>query len=271
MMNMPCPAFIEALEKGADIIVGSRVVTGGGIEDWSIIRRFMSFVAAILAKIVLPQAISDPMSGFFALRRQVYEELARDIDPRGFKILLEFVARAKHLRIIEVGYVFKGRIHGESKLSTNVALDYLEALYDLSLGKWMPRRFLKYAVVGLSGILTNQCSVWVAINVLNLTKNHALVWGIETSILSNFVLNNYWTFRDIRLRRPIKVLRGLISFNTICLGGAFINYAMALFFLEKFDCTIYLANLLGIFFGTIWNYIVNSHMTWTSTRTTDTD
>jgi dolichol-phosphate mannosyltransferase len=263
------PAFLEALEKGADIIVGSRIVAGGGIEDWSIIRQFMSFVASMLAKIVLPQVISDPMSGFFALRREIYEELAGDINPRGFKILLEFVARARHLRIAEVSYVFRGRVYGKSKLSTNVVLDYLAALYDLSVGKWMPRRFLKYAVVGLSGMVTNQCGVWVAINGLNLAESRALVWGIEISILSNFILNNYWTFRDVRLRGLVKVLRGLVSFNTICLGGAFINYASALFFLEKFGRTIYVANLLGVFFGTIWNYIVNSHMTWTNSITAD--
>lgn len=260
------PLFIKAFDEGADLVVGSRKVAGGKVEDWSIIRKFVSFCAGAMAKAVLRNSVSDPMSGFFAIRRRVYDNLANDINPRGFKILLEFVARSKGLKISEVGYTFRGRQHGESKLSTNVMLDYLSALYDLSFGKYISRRFMKYALVGLSGVAVNQSLVWISKNILDLDNQRALIVGIEVSIISNFFLNNFWTFRRDKLRGFKAVAKGLLTFNAICLGGAIINYAIALFIADYFQRSIYFSNLLGIAMATTWNYFVNSSITWTSRK-----
>lgn len=100
------PKMISELENH-DIVVGSRVVGDGGYGEWGIIRKTMSKGATLLAKFMLPIPIGDPMSGFFVLRRELYEELVPVINPRGFKILLEFLARKKGIRAKEVGFVLK--------------------------------------------------------------------------------------------------------------------------------------------------------------------
>jgi dolichol-phosphate mannosyltransferase len=258
--------FIKEIENGSDIVVGSRKAPGGGIEGWSWTRRFLSWGAGLMAKVVLWHSVSDPMSGFFALRRSVFEQYAALINPRGFKILLEFVARAKGQKISEVGYTFRSRMHGESKLSASVMLDYITALYELRFGRYLPARFLKYALVGMSGVLVNFIALYFGKSILGLSESHALMAAIEVSIISNFLLNNFWTFRAARLEKTLPLVRGLLTFNAICLAGALINYSIAMFFRTHFETSLYLANLLGISLATCWNYIINSNITWTAAR-----
>ena len=256
--------FVDAFLKGADIVVGSRKVEGGGIENWNRSRRFVSWTATQLANFAIAQSVSDPMSGFFGVRREFYNEIAADINPRGFKILLEFLARSSGKKIAEVGYVFRDRLHGESKLSSRIIFEYLEALYDLRFGRVVPARFLKYALVGLSGVVVNQCGVFLARSLFQAPDEAALAAGIEISIVSNFVLNNFWTFRQTRLRGNLKILRGFLTFNTICLAGAVINYAVALTLSHQLAISLYAANFVGILLATCWNYFVNSNVTWTN-------
>ncbi|WGL59275.1 glycosyltransferase family 2 protein [Pigmentibacter sp. JX0631] len=253
--------FIKAFENGAEIVVGSRKVKGGGIEDWSKGRMFISWVATILAKIALPKSISDPMSGFFALKRNVYVIHKNEINPKGFKILLEFLARAKNNKIEEVGYTFKSRIHGESKLSSKVILQYIHALYELSIGQFIPAQFIKYVFVGSTGLIFATISLFICQYFFHLSQSKSLAISIEFSILTNFFLNNYWTFKYNKLVGIKKILRGLITFHAICLGGALINQAIALK-LITLDFTVYLANALGYFIAAIWNYIININITW---------
>lgn len=254
-------AFLSAFEKGADIVVGSRKVQGGGVEDWSKIRKFVSWFATILAKIALPKSVSDPMSGFFAIKRKVYETHKHEINPRGFKILLEFLARAKNSKIEEVGYTFRGRVHGESKLSSKVIFDYIFALYELSLGQYLPTQFIKYGIIGFSGLIVATLVIFLCQNFTGLSKSYSIALSIEISILTNFFLNNYWTFKNFKLKGLWKVLRGLVTFHAICLGGALINQAIALKILS-YGTDVYLSNAFGYFIAAIWNYIINVNITW---------
>ena len=253
--------FIKAFENGAEIVVGSRKVKGGGIEDWSKSRMFISWVATVLAKIALPKSISDPMSGFFALKRNVYVIHKNEINPKGFKILLEFLARAKNNKIEEVGYTFKSRVHGESKLSSKVILQYIHALYDLSIGQIIPTQFIKYIAIGTTGLIFATISLFICQYFLHISQSNSLAISIELSILTNFFLNNYWTFKNNKLVGFKKILRGLITFHAICLGGALINQAIALK-LITLEFTVYLANAFGYFIAAIWNYIININITW---------
>jgi dolichol-phosphate mannosyltransferase len=256
------PQFFEAFLGGADIIVGSRKVEGGGIENWSITRKFISWVATIMAKIALRHSISDPMSGFFALREEVYRSYKDEINPKGFKILLEFLARAKHSNIKEIGYTFKNRIHGESKLSSKVIIEYLKALYELSLGNFIPVRFLKYAIVGFTGLIVSNCILFFCLRYLELSKAKSIAASIEISIITNFFLNNYWTFKENQLKQAWPLLRGIITFHAICLSGAIINQAIALKFSAHNEMNLYLANALGYSIAAIWNYAINVGITW---------
>jgi dolichol-phosphate mannosyltransferase len=260
------PKFMSAFEEGAEIVVGSRKAEGGGIEDWSIVRRFVSWTATKMAHVVLPGTITDPMSGFFAVRREFFEQIAEEINPKGFKILLEIAARAKTRRISEVGFTFRGRIYGESKLSAKVMGEYLSALYCLSIGRYIPLRFVKYGFVGLSGVVVNLGTLALSKNLLGLSVSAATGVGIELSLVSNFVLNNLWTFSDAKLSGIKSILSGLLRFHLICLTGALINFAVATYLRVKGFSNGYFGDFFGILVATVWNYLINTKFTWSVTE-----
>jgi len=262
--------FLKRLETGCDIVIGSRQVEGGGIENWSGIRKLISWGATFLAKLLLPHNISDPMSGFFALTRDTYDQISDKINPRGFKILLEVVSKAKKAKIEEVGFIFKPRIHGESKLTSEVMMQFLVALYDMRFGKIIPVRFIKFGIVGGSGFGINFGFLWLGKDLFYLPVDHfydieinyALISAIEISIITNFFLNNFWTFRDVRATGVWGTIRALFFFNTICVAGAFINYAVVMYSKAKWGFSIYLGNLFGVLAATAWNYLINVGVTW---------
>lgn len=258
------PGLIEALTSDqASIAIGSRKAEGGKIENWSFMRRFGSWVATRMTHFTLRQPVKDPMSGFFLITRKVYQNHKAQINPRGFKILLEFVVRAKNVAVVEIGYTFRGRIYGESKLSSGVIIDYLKALYDLSpFGALIPTRFVKYALVGASGLLVSYLALLLFYQGFGFARSWAVAAAIELSILTNYVLNNIWTFQDVQLKFPWAFLRGLATFQAICLSGALINQAMALWLNEPFGLNLYVANALGYVVAAIWNYVINVKVTW---------
>ena len=120
------PALIEPFDTGADIVIGSRHVAGGGVENWSRFRRVVSRGAMAITKLVLPptRGIADPMSGFFAIRREIIEDVA--LAPTGYKILLEVLMKCEYKRVVEVPYVFTERERGESNLTADEYWEFLE-------------------------------------------------------------------------------------------------------------------------------------------------
>lgn len=252
-------SFMDAFEKGAKIVVGSRKIDGGRVENWSNFRKMLSYIATIAAKIALRHPVSDPMSGFFGIHQSIYQAYKDNINPRGFKILLEFLARSKGACIKEVGYTFRGRIYGESKLTKRVILDYIKALYELSLGKYISLRFLKYTIVGTSGLIVSNLCLFFLLHFTNITSPMAVSLSIEASIISNYLLNNHWTFREVKLKGFVNFSRGLLTFHAICFAGAFINQTIAL---KQLGMTIYGSNALGYIIAAIWNYMINVNITW---------
>ncbi|HET7324089.1 MAG TPA: polyprenol monophosphomannose synthase [Halococcus sp.] len=125
------PELIAAFDSGVDIVIGSRHIAGGGVENWSLLRRVVSRGAMTIAKLALAQTrgISDPMSGFFAVRREVIDDVT--LAPTGYKILLEVLMKCDYDRIVEVPYIFTERERGESKLTAEEYLGFLEHIYDL--------------------------------------------------------------------------------------------------------------------------------------------
>ncbi len=260
------PEMIDALGDEYDIVIGSRKAVGGGVLNWSRSRKLISKIASLLAKIILPSDVKDPMSGYFGLTREAFEKLAPTINPRGFKILMELIVHSSGLRIKEIGYIFRGRQFGKSKFSTGVILSYLISIYELSVGRLISLQFLKYSIVGLSGVVINQWGLWLGVEQCNLTHKYSLILGIELSILTNFVLNNYWTFKEKSPSGFLYLLRRLFLFNFVCLTGAVINYSVAIFFEIKFGLSIYWGNLIGIVIATAWNYIINVKLIWDDTK-----
>jgi dolichol-phosphate mannosyltransferase len=196
------PLMLEVLKQGdADIIVGSRYVEAGGIDQWDQKRAGFSRLATRLSKIVLKADIKDPMSGFFMLHRRTFEVAMRQLSGIGFKILLDLLASSKQaVHVKELPYQFRARHAGRSKLDSAAAWDYILLLLDKRLGHIVPVRFIAFTLVGGSG-------VFVHLLVLLLTfKGFHAGFGPSHSIAtfvamtSNFTLNNILTYRDMRLK-----------------------------------------------------------------------
>lgn len=132
------PAMMQSVEAGNDLAIGSRYVEGGSIGEWDERRHLMSRAATWLALRLCRVRVKDPMSGFFAIRRSTYERALPLLNPKGFKILLDFLVHIpRGTRVTELPLRFGMRKAGESKLSTAVQFQFLEYLYDVTLGKYL--------------------------------------------------------------------------------------------------------------------------------------
>lgn len=126
------PKMIAAVrEEDCDLAVGSRRITGGGADKWPWYRKISSDMATHLAKRFLNIELSDPMSGYFLIKKELFERIKHKIDPLGYKILLEIYIRSKPRRIKEIPFVFKDRKQGYSKVTPKVMIEYLQMLYKL--------------------------------------------------------------------------------------------------------------------------------------------
>jgi len=253
--------FVKAFEDGFEIVVGSRKTAGGSIGEWNFLRRVISWVATRMAFFIIKNNVSDPMSGFFGIQKEIFENSIDKINPRGFKLLLELLAHNPHVKTHEIGFTFNKRQYGKSKLSTNVIFDYLAALYDLSLGKYLPLRFIKYSIIGFIGLLVYQATIWIGLNLLQVSKYYSLALGIEAAILSNYFFNNFWTFKDYR-HRSIHIISGLFSYHLISIAGVIINYSSSVLLIDRFAVNIYVASIIGAVLSTLWNYRMNFQITW---------
>ncbi len=248
------PKLLEAaLKEKADIVVASRYTRGGGVEGWSTIRKIISKGATLIAKLLLPQArlTSDPMSGFFLFRREIINGV--ELNPLGYKILLEILVKSKYNKVVDIPYVFHRRLRGESKLGTGEMWRYIKHV--LRLSEYRP---IKFAIVGASGVLVNEGVLYLALN-SGLHEALAGLIAIEASILSNFALNDLWTFRS---RRTGSWLRRLVKYHLSVALGAIIMYGTYLGLLQFLVINPYVAMLIGIVFGFIANYLLSEIVVW---------
>lgn len=258
------------IKRGGDMAVASRHVEGGGVSDWSVIRRFLSRGAQTLGLIILPEVIgrvSDPMSGYFMIRRQCIA--GRTLSPVGYKILIEVLARGRVPWIGEVGYVFQERQEGESKVTSKQYVDYLQHLLRLRFSLGPVARLLRFCLVGFSGVFVDLAVFYLLRNEVGLGLTRSTIFSAEAAIISNFLWNDLWTFGDISSRQPGKRqrLKRLVKFNIICLAGVILQVLLVNFFFNILKIDQYVAKLFAIAAVTIWNFWLNMKLSW---RVTDT-
>jgi dolichol-phosphate mannosyltransferase len=256
----------RAREGGAELVIATRYAEGGEVGEWSLVRWLMSRLATLMSRLVIRSQVSDPMSGFFMISQPAFARVVNQLDPRGFKILLEIIARSPPLKVGEVGYTFQPRQHGESKLDSGVGIAYLRALYDLSLGRFLPLRFLLYCLVGASGVVVNLGVLWLLKTQARMETNSSLVIAIGMSMLSNFVLNNLLTFSDRRKQGLVALAMAFALFAIVSAAGAVINFSVTFLFTDRLQTNLYVADLVGIALSTVWNYSLNRHITWKKKR-----
>jgi dolichol-phosphate mannosyltransferase len=248
----------------ADIVVGSRYCGEGSVGAWDERRQKISRIATELSRLVVKADLTDPMSGFFMLRRSVFEGAMRHLSIQGYKILLDILASTKSApRVKELPYVFGLRQHGESKLDALVTLEYLNLLLDKMFGGVVPVRFIMFAAIGGIGVIVHML---VLGGLLKTGIADFLVAQTSATIAAmtfNFFVNNVLTYRDKRLRGFGPVLVGLLSFYAVCAVGAVANVGIAnVLFHEHYSW--WLAGVAGILVGAVWNYALSSIFTWRS-------
>ena len=256
------PRMLETLKhEPVDLVIGSRHVSGGGMGDLSQRRAEISNLATRLSRIICRTEIADPMSGFFMMRRQVFENAVRELSGQGFKILLDLLASSPQpLRLKELPYHFRRRQHGTSKLDTLVAWEFGMLIADKTVGHIIPVRFALFAFIGTIGLAVHLAVLRLALTMptLDFTKSQAIATVV--AMTSNFFLNNLFTYRDQRLR-GLKLLRGLLSFYLICAVGAIGNVGIAAYVFAA-DQQWWIAGIAGAIVGSVWNYAVSSVFTW---------
>jgi len=256
------PKMLALLQGGAaDLVVGSRYVEGGSADSFDKQRAGASALATEVAKRVLRVKIADPMSGFFMIRRDRFEQLAPQLSTQGFKILLDIVATARgNLRIVEIPYSFGSRLHGESKLDSMVALDFLGLVLAKLTHDAVSLRFLLFAMVGSIGLFVHFAALFVALEAFDVPFPEAQACGALLAMTSNFILNNFLTYRDQRLK-GFAILRGLLLFYLVCGVGLAANVGVA-FSVYAQEPIWWLAGAAGALMGVVWNYAMSGLFVW---------
>src|SRR4051795_8810657 len=184
------PKMLALMQGGqAAIAIASRYIEGGSADSFDRQRAGASALATGVARRVLRVKIADPMSGFFMMRRDSFEQLAPQLSTQGFKILLDIVATARgNLRVKEIPYTFGSRLHGESKLDSMVALDFLGLLLAKLTRDVVSLRFLLFAMVGALGLFVHLATLFVALEAFNAPFPEAQAAGAVVAMTSNFIL-----------------------------------------------------------------------------------
>ena len=250
------------IQSGADLVVGSRYVEGGTSgEGLSAVRSAGSLLATWLSRRLMKAELSDPMSGFFMVRRKVFAETAPRLATDGFKILFDFVCSVSGpIQVKEVPFTFRARQAGESKLDTSVTMDFLGLLLAKLSGNIISVRFFLFLMVGLTGVAVHLVSLRGFMVVAEASFQTAQIGATLIAMTSNFFLNNWLTFRDKRLA-GLGLLWGLLSFYAVCSLGLVANVGVATW-IYAHDAIWWLAGTAGAIMGAVYNYAAASTITW---------
>lgn len=258
------PDMIATMKRdNVDLVIGSRYTEGGGVGEWNKARQSISKIATDISRLVVKTKMTDPMSGFFLIRREAFDRAVRNLSGQGYKILLDIVASAKPpLKVAEVPYTFRNRTHGDSKLDSAVTWEYLMLIADKLIGPFVPVRFVMFIAVGGIGVVLHMAVLSALFQMSNV--GFAVAQGIAAlaAMTLNFFVNNFLTYRDKR-KKGWGMLTGLLSFYAVCSIGAVANVGIAGYLFAE-NYAWWLSGIAGILVGAVWNYAASSLYTWRS-------
>lgn len=239
--------------QSVDIVVGSRFVPGGNLGNFSLCRRSISATARRLSRLVLKADLNDPMSGFFMLRRDFFQDAMRHLTNTGFEILLDLlVSSPGPARIVELPYRFGHRVYGQSKLDEAVILEYLKLIADKLFGHVVPVSFVSFLLVWTLGLVAHLAVLKILYQLVGMNFVWAQAAATFILITGSFFCNNRITYCDRRLRGR-DLIRGLFKFCSVCAIGAVANIGVAKMLYEH-DVGWLMSGLLGAMLGLVWNY-----------------
>lgn len=262
------PQMLEKALAGDHVVVGTRYSGDGAVGDGlSKTRETGSKIATRISGLVTGKALSDPMSGFFLMRRDVFDEIAPSLSSEGFKILLDIIVsagrararRGKELRIGEVPYTFRPRHAGESKMSSLVVVQFLGLVLNKLTGGFLPTSFLLFGLVGGLGVFVHMGMLFVA-TAMGFNFFWAQLTATIVAMTFNFILNNELTYANKKLR-GWRYFTGLFTFYAVCSFGAIANISVANW-IYAFDRDIWIAGIAGVLMSVVFNYSVTKVFTW---------
>jgi dolichol-phosphate mannosyltransferase len=254
--------MLDALRANeADLVIGTRSMTAEGLgQGLSPVRQAGSKLANRLARIVLRADISDPVSGFFMIRRDLIDQVAPHLSSQGFKVLFDIIAsQPTPPRVKEIPYVFAERQSGDSKMDGRVIIEYLGLIVAKLTGNLIPPRALIFFLVGGSGLVV-QLAVVSLLHHLNTPFMISQIIGAVLAMTSNFLINNLVTYRDRRLK-GLRLITGYLRFCGLCGVGLIANVAVA-HLVHEHTPLWWLASAAGAFAGAAWNYVSTSLAVW---------
>jgi dolichol-phosphate mannosyltransferase len=244
-----------------DLVVGSRYIGTGSASSFSEMRLAVSRLSTILARWLLKVDLTDPMSGFFMIRRERIPDIAKFLSTQGFKILLDIIVTGRgELRFRELPYVFRPRHAGKSKLENLVIIDFFGLLLSKVTADAVPIRFLLFALVGALGLVVHLTSLGLLIASADLPFATSQILATLIAMTGNFLINNRLTYRDQRLK-GVAILRGLVSFYLVCSVGVVSNVGVATLIYEN-RSVWWVAGGAGALMGALWNYAMSNQFVW---------
>jgi len=267
------PKMIEAFKQyQCDLVVASRYITGGNIQGWTTKRKIMSKIATVIAKKGLGVKTKDPMSGFFAFKKNIIKGL--NFDALGYKFLLEILVKSKDINVKEIPYTFENRKFGSSKLDSSIVINYFKSVWKLYKNgeiktaneKRNSIRFLskaaRFFTVGTSGFVVNYIiSMLFTSSLTEMWYLHANILGIIVSMSTNFLLNKVWTFEDKDFSRK-KTFSQFGKFSMFSSLGALVQLGIVFLLVDSYDIVYPLALISAIGVAAFSNFILNKKLTF---------
>ncbi len=256
------PEMLKQIRDGADLVVGTRYAgEGSATEGFNRTRAKGSELATKLSNRITGDLVSDPMSGFFMLTRDVADKAAAHVSNDGFKILFDIVSRmGPKLTIREVPFTFKERLHGDSKLGLLVTMQFLGLLVSRYTGGLFPTQFLLFALVGMLGVLVHMSVLYFLTGPMQVTFATSQLVATFVAMTSNFFINNNLTYAHMKLR-GWRILTGLLSFCAVCSLGAIANISVSVQ-IYQWQSGVAIAGLAGALMSSVFNYSVTKLVTW---------
>ena len=255
------PQMLRELQADrADIVVGSRYLaaTGADASALGARREAGSRLANWLGKRVLRAEVTDPMSGFFMLRREMIEAVAPTLATAGFKVLFDILASQKTPpRYLEMPYEFRARVAGDSKLDNGVVVQYLGLLVAKLSRDLISPRFIMFGLVGASGVAVH---LLILRSLLHFGFSAAQLTAALGAMTSNYLINNAVTYRD-RRKRGFALVAGYFKFVLLCSVPLAANVAVATMVYER-GPSWWVAGVAGAVVAAVWNYVTTSRAVW---------
>jgi dolichol-phosphate mannosyltransferase len=262
------PAFLKKIEEGFDLVLGSRYIKGGAIpSDWGLHRKVLSLLGNTTIRIVITHfGIHDWTTGYRAIKTEVFQKLRSEMKKRefsGYTWQIGFLHKTirQGFKVAEVPIVFVDRKYGKSKLGIEYIKNTL--LYIFTIRLLELKQVIKFATVGTIGFIINFSALELFHKAFNISPDNAAAMGAELAIISNFTLNNIWTFKERKINSPKLLLSKFLQFNLASFGSVAIQkvgiWTGIQFFGQKWYQLYFIVSVcLGLFL----NYLVYTKIIW---------